>query len=75
MKSTADIIKELNRKVCIIGAEKGAGKDAKKYFSKIKNKKCSSISFIKGANHMFDGKRIQKELFEKTMNFLTTEIR
>lgn len=69
-KNTAEILRELNHKTCIIAAEKGAHEDAKKYFSKLRNKKSSALTIIKGANHLFDGKRVQKELFEKTLEFL-----
>jgi predicted alpha/beta-fold hydrolase len=70
-QSTAEILGKLNHDACIVGAGKGAGKDAKKYFAKIQNKKSSALSIIKGANHMFYGKRIQKELLDKTIKFLS----
>lgn len=69
---TVGILKGLSKKVCVIGAEKGVGKDAKKYIAKLnpRNKKESIFKLIKNANHMFDGKRVQKELFTTTLNFL-----
>lgn len=70
---TGEILQNLNMEVCIIGAMKGAGQDAKKYFSNLKNKKISRLTLIASANHMFDGKRVQKELFEKTFEFLGME--
>lgn len=74
-KNTAEILRGLNSRTCIITAEKGAKEDADKYFSKIRDKKSSTFSVIKGASHLFNGKRIQKELFEKTLGFLSTEDR
>lgn len=70
IKSTTEVLRSLKREVCIIAAEKGAHKDAKKYFLKLRNKKSSILWVIKNANHLFDGKRVQKELFEKTLEFL-----
>ncbi|MEK7148657.1 MAG: hypothetical protein AAB770_01945 [Patescibacteria group bacterium] len=67
-----EILKGLSMKVCVIGADKGVGKDAKKYFAKLnlRNKRESVFTIIKKANHLFDGRRTQKELFEKTLKFL-----
>lgn len=70
---TGEVLRNLNKEVCIIGAMKGAGQDAKKYFSKLKNKKISKLILISSANHMFDGRRVQKELLKKTFEFLGTE--
>jgi dienelactone hydrolase len=72
MKNTAKIFGALNQKTCIIGAEKGIIKNTEEYFSKLTKcaRKSSKLLFIKGANHLFDGKRVQKELFEKTLGFL-----
>lgn len=70
---TGEILQNLNREICIVGAMKGAGQDAKKYFSKLKNKKISRLTLIANANHMFDGKRAQKKLFEETFKFLSME--
>lgn len=69
-ESTDKVLRLSNCKVCIIAAKDSADKDAGKYFSKIKNKKNSKLFIIKGANHLFSGKRVQKELFKKTMDFL-----
>ena len=74
IKDTTETLQLLNKKVCIIAAENGARKDAKKYFSKIHKRKSSAFSVVKGAGHLFVGKRIQKELFEKTISFLEAEI-
>lgn len=73
IKNTTKTLQLLNEKVCIIAAEKGACKDAKRYFSKIHQKKSSVFSVINGAGHLFVGKRIQKELFDKTIGFLKAE--
>lgn len=69
-KNTTETLQSFEKGVCIIAAEKGAHDDAKKYFAKLRNKKSSMLTIIKGANHLFDGKRVQKELFEKTLGFL-----
>ncbi|MFA5933702.1 MAG: alpha/beta hydrolase [Candidatus Paceibacterota bacterium] len=68
--NTVNVFSSLNKKTCIIAAKNSADKDAKKYFSKIKNKKTSELFIIKNTDHFFKGKKAKKELFEKTMNFL-----
>lgn len=69
---TVEILKGLSKKVCVISAGNGVGKDAKKYIAKLNplNKRESVFTIIKKANHMFDGKRVQKKLFEETFDFL-----
>lgn len=69
--NSVEIFKKLNIPACIIGAEKGAGKDVRKYFSKIKDKRFSTLLVIKGADHLFEGKHVQKELFEETLKSLS----
>ena len=67
---TVSLLKSLSQKTCIIAVEKSADKDAKKYFSKLKNKKFSELLIIKKSNHLFSGKHVQKILFKKTLDFL-----
>lgn len=71
MENTAEIFRRLNLKTCIIGAEKGAKEDAKAYFSRLRSKKSSAFSIIRGASHLFGSKRAKKELFQQTLTFLT----
>lgn len=70
VKNTTEILRLLNKKVCIIAAGKGGGEDSKKYFSKLRNKKSSMLVIIDDASHLFDGKNVQKELLNKTLEFL-----
>ncbi|MCX6701693.1 MAG: hypothetical protein NTX96_00670 [Candidatus Zambryskibacteria bacterium] len=70
IKNTTNTLKMLNKEVCIIAAENGASKDAKKYYSKIKNKKNSKLFIIKKTGHRFDEEKAQKELFDRTIEFL-----
>jgi len=69
-QNTAEILKTLNKRVCIIAAEHGASKDAKKYFSKIKDRKNSKLIIIKKTGHHFAGRTAQKILFGETLKFL-----
>lgn len=67
---TVNILQMLKRNVCIIAARNSADKDASKYFSKVHKKKASVLHIIEKTNHYFNGKRVQKELFTTTLNFL-----
>ncbi len=73
IKNTADILYSLNKKVCIVAAENGGKKQAKKYFSKIKDKKNSKLFIIKKAGHYFGNKAARKELFDKTIKFIAVD--
>lgn len=70
IKNTANLLQLLKKRACIITAENGAHKDAKKYFSKVQGEKSSKFFIIKGTGHLFEGRKAQKELFEKTIAFL-----
>jgi alpha/beta superfamily hydrolase len=70
VKNSAEILESLNQGACIIAAENSGDADAKKYFLKIRSKKDSKLFIIKKTGHQFKGKKAQKELFEKTINFL-----
>jgi len=68
-----DILKnfsKLNIPTCIIAARHSADIDAKKYFSKIKNKKRSEIHIIKNTGHLFEERKAQDELFSITEQFI-----
>ncbi len=67
---TVNLFKLLNKKTCIIAAQNSADEDAKKYFSKLKNKKSSEFFIIKKSDHLFSDKPSQKILFKKTLDFL-----
>jgi alpha/beta superfamily hydrolase len=67
---TLKIFESLKKRVCIIASEGSADKDAKKYFLKIRNKKTSKFYIIKNSDHFFKGLKNQKEVFERTIDFL-----
>ncbi len=64
------ILASLNANACIIAAENSADKDAENYYSKISDKKSSKLFIIKKTSHSFEGKKVQKKLFEETIDFL-----
>ena len=74
IKNTANILQTLNKRVCIIAAEHGTSKNAKRYFSKIKDKKNSKLFIIKKTGHRFEGKKAQKSLFSETIKFLENKL-
>lgn len=69
-KGTDTIFGALNTSTLIIAARDSADKDAKKYFSKIKDKQNSKLYILDNTNHFFDGIETQKELFKKTISYL-----
>jgi predicted alpha/beta-fold hydrolase len=72
-KDTTKVLGSLKNEVCIIGAGSASQNENKRYFAEVKNKRLSTLSIIKGAGHLFGGKRVQKIMFSKTLNFLGAE--
>ena len=64
------LFKLLNMKVYIIAVKNLAEKNAKKYFSKIRNKVDSKIFIMQKTGHSFEDIKSQKILFGKTLSFL-----
>ena len=69
-KNTAEIFRSLNKEAVIIATTKIGRRHARKYFSKIRDKKTLKLAFIAGAGHSFGKKKHQAELFNKTLRFL-----
>ena len=68
--NSSAILASLNTNACIIAAENSADKDAENYYSKISDKISSKLFIIKKTSHLFEGRKVQKELLEETINFL-----
>ena len=64
------MFRSLHKNACIITAEGGTDTDAKKYYRATPDKAKSKWHILKKTNHLFSGKKAQKELFEKTLKFI-----
>ncbi len=73
IENTTDTLRMLNKSVLIIAAKGSADKDARKYFQRTRDKKVSELFLIDKTDHYFKGRSVQKELFEKTIQFLATK--
>ena len=69
-ENTVDVFSSLNIDACIVGAEKGAYKNAEEYFSKTIHKKTAKFFIINKTGHLFGNRLAKKELFSKTIDFL-----
>jgi len=64
------IFHSLHKNACIVTAEGSTDTDAKKYYRATPDKAKSKYYVLKKTNHLFSGKKAQKELFEKTLKFI-----
>ncbi|MEK7147968.1 MAG: alpha/beta fold hydrolase [Patescibacteria group bacterium] len=70
IKNTALVFKLLNKRICILAGTNIGKKNAKEYFSKIRNKGDSKILMMSGGGHSFEGENHRNKLFNETVRFL-----
>ena len=70
LENTAKTFQSLNKNVCIIAVKNIGEKNARKYFSKTRNKKTSKLIIMKKGGHSFKNKEVQKKLFKETISYL-----
>lgn len=63
-----ELVKKIKIPVKFIGAEKGAGKDAKKLYSKANQPK--ELTIIDEADHCFNTFKSEEKLFQETLNWI-----